>query len=347
MCSFRAAYSLPRYMDRALALLLAPRDPGHRLPLTTLLPQWYRDFTQIALQSSRLTSQPTSEVIKETNLLASIMRHGARHGLCEEPQGLIATSLSQHRILAGPEREMSFVQHWRDAQDCVSFSISSSISGSLPPHQLISLSYLHGCDILTLIHRPSENGRPRRWLCWNAGIQSAEGSSPLGLVTLYQQECARLLCASPIDPADAELLALQTACAPDSPPGNAEDEDEDNSNAESSENGSDGTTDSNRHLSYTASGKSRRAMGDWDHRLHRMNSVMPMLLSDSVEAYMEQIGLFPPMRSAVRAVCDSCEPSTCNGDHMEVQNCLEPLLELYGNDVLSDFLSIYLSGFEP
>jgi hypothetical protein len=225
-------------------------------------------------------------------------------------------------------------------------SLSSSFNSSSLRHQLIGLTYLHGCDILTLICRPAENGNPQKWLGWGTGVQSPEERSiPLGLVTLYQQEQARLLSALPIDPTDAELLALQEAVAADSGSESlSKDSDDD---AESSDDKSDTTTDSNRHFRYTASGKTRRAMGDWDHGLNRFNSVMPTLLFDSVEAYMERIDIFPPTRSAIRAVCDSCEPSTFEGYHMQVQNCLEPLLEPYGSDALEDFLRVYLSGFEP
>jgi hypothetical protein len=204
--------------------------------------------------------------------------------------------------------------------------------------------YLHGCDILTLIHRPPENGKRGKWLAWGSGVLSPEGSAPLGLVTLYQQEQARLLSARPIDPEEAELLALQQAVAANSGSDTMSEDDE--HDGESTDCESDETTDSNRHLIYTASGKTRRAMGDWDHRLNRMNGVMPILLSDSVEAYMERTGIDPPMRSAIRAVCDACEPSTANGDYMEVQKCLEPLLRLYDKKVPEDFLCVYLPGFE-
>jgi hypothetical protein len=224
-------------------------------------------------------------------------------------------------------------------------SFSSSFNSSSLHHQLIGLTYLHGCDIITLVRRPAANGNSHKWLGWGTGVQSREGLVPLDLVTLYQQDQARQLTAPPIDPSDAELLALQEAIAPDSRSDSISKDSK--VNAESRNRESDGTTDSNRHFTHTASGKTRRAMGEWDHRLNRFNSVMPMLLSDPVEAYMEQIDIFPPTRSAVRAVCDSCEPYTFKGYRMEVQSCLEPLLEPYGADALEDFLKIYLSEFEP
>jgi hypothetical protein len=221
-------------------------------------------------------------------------------------------------------------------------SFSSSFNSSSLRHQLIGLTYLHGCDILTLLRRPAENGKSRKWLGWGTGVQSREGLVPLDLVTLYQQDQARQLIPPPIDPSDAELLALQEAIAPAS--GSDSIFKDSKVDAESCNHESD---DSNLHFTHTASGKTRRAMGEWDHHLNRFNSVMPMFLSDPVEAYMERIDIVPPTRSAVRAVCDSCEPYTFKGYHMQVQICLEPLFEPYGTDALGDFLKIYLSEFEP
>ena len=107
-------------MDQVLDLLLTPQHPGRRLPPTTLLPEWYRHFSELAPQNQRLMPQRTMDAIKETNLLASILRQGARHGFSEDPQTLVSKTLHPHRIPAGPERERSFIQHWRDTQDCVS-----------------------------------------------------------------------------------------------------------------------------------------------------------------------------------------------------------------------------------
>jgi hypothetical protein len=105
-------------MDQVIELLLTPRHLGRRLPPTTLLPEWYRQFSLLSSQNQ--FHVPIADCIKETNLLASILRQGARHGLCEDPQALVSQTLHPHRIPAGPERERSFIQHWRDTQDCVS-----------------------------------------------------------------------------------------------------------------------------------------------------------------------------------------------------------------------------------
>ena len=107
-------------IDQVFDILLTPWRPGLRLPPSTLLPEWYRHFAELAPQNPHLMHHPVADIIKETNLLASILHQGARHRLCEEPVALVSETLHPHCIPAGPERERSFVQHWHDTQDCVS-----------------------------------------------------------------------------------------------------------------------------------------------------------------------------------------------------------------------------------
>jgi hypothetical protein len=99
-------------------LMVKPRDPGCRLSAEMLLPSWYRRFAALAQHNQELAQRPQEDIIKETNLLASILRHGARHGLSEEAPAIISACLSPLYITI-KDQELSFIQHWRDIQDCV------------------------------------------------------------------------------------------------------------------------------------------------------------------------------------------------------------------------------------
>jgi hypothetical protein len=158
-----------------------------------------------------------------------------------------------------------------------------------------------------------------------------------------------------------ELVLLQRSCAINDSDKGGDDPDRtlsddgdhtisdsgDDSDSKSEDLASDEPSDETYHLFYTASGKVRRQIGDWDPRLSRENGVMPIFLFGPAEACMERLEIFPPMRSAVRAICDAFEPSTSMMDFKPLREGLGPLLNTCGEGFLEKFLEVYLSGFTP